>query len=133
MNTVKCNICGCPRVVSYNEYDAETGHIRVQHHTVECLGHLGVHPQFWNRAKPNSTGQVRSLGYEDYQKLFKAYAKDRPNVEKKTEGIEDLRVRQEAKRQKRLRKSRAKLAKKKRGYQVRGRKNGRVRQNNRKR
>lgn len=43
-----CNICDCPREVSYQEKDEETGKIRTKTHIVDCGGHF-VSPYLWNR------------------------------------------------------------------------------------
>jgi len=68
MNKQKCNICGYPAIVNYVETDKDTGKVVVKSHEVQCLGHEGVHPAYWNRAAGGGSNGMRSLGYEDYQK-----------------------------------------------------------------
>jgi hypothetical protein len=62
---LKCNICGYPDTVSYTEIDQETGKKKTLSHTVQCLGHSGVHAYHWNKA-PGGGSNIRSLGYDDY-------------------------------------------------------------------
>ena len=98
MDKIKCNICGYPSVVTYQEQDKESGKIRDMHHTVDCMGHIGVHPSFWNKAYEQSTGGIRTVGFEAFEKLRAQQAKDRPYVEKNEERIENLGKRKEKKR-----------------------------------
>lgn len=100
MNKTKCNICGYPDVVTYKEYDRDSGKTKEVRHTVDCPGHIGIHPALWNRSGGGSSGGFRNVGYEDYEKLRAHQAKDRPNVETNGTGIEDLRLRKEKKRKK---------------------------------
>jgi hypothetical protein len=100
MNKTKCNICGYPDVVTYTEFDAESGKVKVHSHTVDCPGHPGIHPSLWNRAGGNTSGGIRSVSYEDYEKFYAILEKERPHVEKNKEGIEDLGKRKEKKRKK---------------------------------
>lgn len=129
MNKTICNICGCPREVTFKEQDHETGKIREGRHTVECGGHQGIHPALWNKSGGNSTGGVRSLGYSDYETFYQKLAKERPSVPRQNqEGIEDIGKRKEAKRQeRRARKNRAQSPWKKRVFPIRKGKTGGVR------
>ena len=129
MEKTVCNICGCPRVVSYRETDHETGKTSWHSHTVDCGGHLGIHPRLWNKCGGNSTGGVRSLGYSDYKKYYDKLAEERPSVPRQNEeGIADLRERKEAKRkERRARKNSFKRTRKERVFPVRKGKNDRVR------
>ena len=73
MNTpekIRCNICDAPKTVTYTEYDAKTGKSSVCTHVVGCVGHEGVLPHLWNKYIGDSTGKMRSLGYDDFQKLY---------------------------------------------------------------
>jgi hypothetical protein len=45
---MKCNICGYPTKITYQEQDPDTGKIKTRQRTVECSGHYGIHPLFWN-------------------------------------------------------------------------------------
>ena len=45
----KCNICGLPGVIVYQEMDEHTGRVEKKSHTVGCLGHQGIHPSLWNK------------------------------------------------------------------------------------
>ena len=56
----KCNICGYPALVEYDEWDEEAGETIHHAHVVPCLGHWDVHPSLWNKSKD----------YEKYQKYF---------------------------------------------------------------
>ena len=98
MEKTTCNICGSPRVIKYKEIDHETGKAHEASHTVDCCGHIGVHPRLWNKCGGNSTGGVRSLGYSEYEHYYNLLAKERPSVPTKNEeGIEDIRIRKEKK------------------------------------
>lgn len=123
MEKIVCNICGCPREVTYQEQDHETGKVRIARHTVDCGGHIGIHPSLWNKAGGNSSGGVRSLGYSEYEKYYQQLAKERPHVEKNETRIEDLGKRKEKKRKERKpRKDNFKGHGKKRVFPVRSRK-----------
>ena len=98
MDKITCNICGAPRVVAYQEQDKESGKIRTMHHTVDCMGHHGVHPKYWNKATEQSSGGVRTVGFQAFEKLREQQAKERPHVEKNEERIEDIGKRKEKKR-----------------------------------
>jgi len=100
MNKTKCNICGYPAEVTYTEQDHETGKTRICRHTVDCPGHIGIHPALWNRAGGNSSGGVRSISYDEFEKYYTTLAKERPHVEKDRTGIEDFGLRKDKKRKK---------------------------------
>lgn len=55
----KCNICGYPDIVKYEDKD-EDGRLVTKEHEVQCLGHGGVHGSMWNK-HPD---------YTDYQKFI---------------------------------------------------------------
>ena len=69
-----CNICDCPRYVSFQEKDEETGKVISRTHLVECNGHL-VPGYLWNLSKD----------YDDYQKFIVRYRErtNRPRHESK--------------------------------------------------
>lgn len=66
----KCNICGCPRLVTYKETNKE-GIEEVKTHIVKCGGHTGIHPRLWNMSGYGKTSEaeafLRVSTYEDYQ------------------------------------------------------------------
>jgi len=51
----KCNICDCPRTVTFQERDEDSGNYHTQTHTVSCGGHQAIHPALWNRSKEYDT------------------------------------------------------------------------------
>ena len=97
MDKVKCNICGAPREVTYTEQDRETGKLKTIKHTVDCMGHSGINPAFWNKAHDQTSGGIRTVGFEAFEKLRAQQAKERPHVEKNKEGLENLGKRKEKK------------------------------------
>lgn len=76
INKLRCNICGLPEKVTYQEHDAETGTYKKVTHGVDCLGHEGVLPYLWNRAAGNTSCGIRSLGFDEYQKPQKKGKKE---------------------------------------------------------
>jgi hypothetical protein len=50
-NEEKCGICECPRQVTFQERDEETGAYRTQVHTVTCGGHINLRAGLWNKSK----------------------------------------------------------------------------------
>jgi hypothetical protein len=80
-NNTKCNICGYPDVVHYLEADEETGKQVRKSHIVQCLGHIGVHPVFWNRAHGSQIPGMRSLGYQDFSKKLTTKQEGKKNAQ----------------------------------------------------
>ena len=45
----KCNICGLPDLVKYQEKDEDTSKIEEKEHLAPCLGHQYIYPWLWNK------------------------------------------------------------------------------------
>jgi hypothetical protein len=75
-----CNICGCPREVTFAEQDKDTGKTVTRTHIVECGSHQGIPTYLWNKVNKHFT-EIRPT-YDDYQKFF-VRQKTRTTQEKK--------------------------------------------------
>ena len=53
-----CNICLCPREVSFQEKDEDTGKMETRTHIVECGGHVNIPGYLWNRHKDYTKFQL---------------------------------------------------------------------------